>query len=121
MVITIVRTLLSGDSAQKFDPITIPENYELVGGIIWLALDTTETVLNHIDFAAKGVNFSVIQSVMAKKHITKNDMKGLVHHLMLWAIGKDEQGCWLFEINSENIIHYSILTECIGKRLSAVD
>jgi len=38
------------------------------------------------------VDFSVVQSVMATQHATKNDEKEPVHRLVLWTVGKGENG-----------------------------
>ena len=103
---------------RQIDEATLQENYKLVGGIARWALGTTANVLDQIDSAVKGVSFSVVQSVMATQHATKNDEKELVHRLVLWTVGKDGNGRWLLEISSENPIHYSMLTDFVGKKLS---
>ena len=109
---------LTPQRQRQIDEATLQENYKLVGGIARWALGTTEDALDQIDSAVKGVNFSVVQSVMATQHATKNDEKELVHRLVLWTVGKDGNGRWLFEISSENPIHYSVLTDFVGKKLS---
>ena len=82
------------------------------------ALGTTKDALDQIDSAVKGVNFSVVQSVMATQHATKMEEHELIHHLVLWTVGKDGNGEWLFQVSSENPIHYSILTDYVAKKLS---
>ena len=103
---------------RQIDKITLQTNYQLVGGIARWALDTTTNALNQVASAVNGVNFAVVQAVMATQHATKNDEKELVHRLVLWTVGKDENGRWLFEITAENQIHYSILTDFVRKKLS---
>jgi len=109
---------LAPQRQSLIDTATLQENYKLVGGIARWALGTTADALDQIDSAVKGVNFSVVQSVMATQHATKNDEKELVHRLVLWTVGKDGNGRWLFQISSENPIHYSMLTDFVGKKLS---
>ena len=109
---------LTPQRKRQIDETTLQENYKLVGGIARWALGTTADALDQIDSAVKGVNFSVVQSVMATQHATKNDEKELVHRLVLWTVGKDGNGRWLFEVSSENPIHYSMLTEFVAKKLS---
>ena len=103
---------------RQIDEATLRKNYKLVGGIARWALGTTANALDQIYSAVNGVSFSVVQSVMATQHATKNDEKELVHRLVLWTVGKDENGRWLFEISPENPIHYSILTDFVGKKLA---
>ena len=109
---------LSPQRRRKIDEDTLQENYRLVGGIARWALGTTADALDQVDSAVKGVNFSLVQSVMATQHATKNDEKELVHRLVLWTVGRDGNGRWLFEISSQNPIHYSLLTNFVGKKLS---
>ena len=100
------------------DEATLKENYKLVGGIARWALGTTRDALNPIDSAVNCVHFSALQSVMATQHATNSDEKELVHSLVLWTVGKDEKGRWLFEISSENPIRYSMLSDFIARKLS---
>ena len=109
---------LTPQRQRQIDEATLQENYKLVGGIARWALGTTADALDQIDSAVKGVSFAVVQSVMATQHATKNDEKELVHRLVLWTVGKDGNGRWLYEISSENPIHYSILTDFVRKKLS---
>lgn len=53
---------------SQIDEATLQENYKLVGGIARWALGTTAEALEQIESAVKGVNFSVVQSVMATQH-----------------------------------------------------
>ena len=103
---------------NEIDKSTLLENYKLVGGIARWVFARSESVLNNVDSAIQGINFSVVQQVMATHHATKNDEKELVHRLILWTIGKDEKGRWMYQIGPANKIHYSLLSDFVAKELS---
>jgi hypothetical protein len=105
-------------SMNEIDQCTLQENYSLVGGIARWALAKTDSVLSNVNSAVTGINFSIVQQVMATQHATKNDEKELVHRLILWTIAKDDNGGWVYEISPANEIHYSLLTDFVAKELS---
>lgn len=98
---------------------TVRENYKLVGGIArWALFKTSPDVLDHVSSAVRGVNFDILQQVMATQHATKNDEKELVHRLVLWKTSLDQFENWMYRITAENNIHYSLLTRFVSKELA---
>ena len=55
---------------------------------------------------------------MATQHATKHDEKELLHRLVLWRTSKDENGNWVYRVNSGNPIHYTLLTRFVAKQMT---
>jgi len=95
----------------------VRENYKLIGGIARWALGSTSNSLDQVDSAVNGINFETLQQVMATQHSSKTDEKELVHRLVLWKTPLDQNGNWIYEVNAENHIHYSLLSNFVCKQL----